>query len=71
MDFGAAAAWISANDQLKLAHFTVPIGTLAERGCVVPDQPQQVGKSWSLEHIQLPGLAESAAAGFRHSRAPG
>jgi hypothetical protein len=32
------------------------IATLTERGCVVLDQPQQVGKHWSLQQIQSLGV---------------
>ncbi len=31
-----------------------PNATLAERGCVVLDQPQQGGKHWSRQQIQSP-----------------
>ncbi len=35
-----------------------PIATLAERGCVVLDQPQQVGKHWSLQQCDNAGTLD-------------
>ena len=48
-----------------------PNATKSERGCVVLDQPQQVEIPGSIKCILTVTRCEAAAAGLRHSRAPG
>ena len=48
-----------------------PRGTEAERGCVVLDQPQHRGRPSGISFIPTVTHGQAAAAGLRHSRAPG
>ena len=50
---------------------TAPNATESERGCVVLDQLRRVEKAGRIRFISMAAADEAAAAGLRHSRAPG
>jgi hypothetical protein len=52
--------------------FTLPSNAIeSERGCVVLDEPQQVGKAGRVQFVSMATQGEAVAAGLRHGRAPG